>query len=272
MARPPHVEHDAHSVACATLNYTLPARYAPLTTGARDADLTLPSQRRPFRLSLPTTYGEAGPPPLLLHFHGWGGSLRETGTSMFHAHGITNGYVVASPLGFDDGGAQHTSWHGSGTVDSPGPAGRTCFDPQRTFAHMCYTRSCGGGCNDTCWWTTCEDSVEQVAALLSELDTSVCFDRRRVYATGFSNGGVFLYELAVSRLASSFAAFMPIVGSPHRGFDRPPSHAPAPFFGLWGRQDTTIPPMANPQTRAYTGFQPRRPLACRLADAASTTT
>lgn len=62
------------------------------------------------------------------------------------------------------------------------------------------------------WWTTCQDSVGQTAELLAELERSLCFDPRRVYATGVSNGGVFLYELAISRLASSFAAFMPIVG------------------------------------------------------------
>ena len=103
------------------------------------------------------------------------------------------------------------------------------------------------------WWTTCEDSITQTAELLAELERTLCFDPRRVYATGVSNGGVFLYELAASRLASSFAAYMPIVGSPHRGFNVPPQRPAAPFFGIWGRVDDTIPPVANTQVRGHPG-------------------
>ena len=62
------------------------------------------------------------------------------------------------------------------------------------------------------WWTTCEDSVRQTAELLGELERSLCYDPRRVYAVGCSNGGIFLYELATSHLAPAFAAFMPIIG------------------------------------------------------------
>ena len=51
------------------------------------------------------------------------------------------------------------------------------------------------------WWTTCDDSIGQTAALLAELERTVCYDPRRVHATGVSNGGVFLYALATSRLA-----------------------------------------------------------------------
>lgn len=64
---------------------------------------------------------------------------------------------------------------------------------------------------------------------------------------------MFLYELAASHLAPQFAAFMPLVGSPHRGFNRPPRGGPVPFFGLWGRTDDTIPPIANPHFRGHPG-------------------
>ena len=234
------------SAGCAAS--TLPGHWPTIVSGGVADIQNLPSQRRPFRLSLPTNYRSPGsaPPPLLLHFHGWGGSL--TSGQSFHAHGVENGYLVASPLGFDDEGTQLTSWNGAGTAASPGPLGPTCYDPNRTFANMCYARSCVHGCTDTCWcarangflslsphtpcmltlvpaarrWTTCEDSVQQVAELLDELERAVCFDPRRVFATGVSNGGVFLYELATSRLASKFAAFMPIVGLPHRGASSEP--------------------------------------------------
>jgi poly(3-hydroxybutyrate) depolymerase len=220
----------------------LPSGWPILVSGGV-ADLELPSQRRPFRLSLPTSYGAPAsrPPPLLLAFHGHGGAMNAS--DVFHAHGLVNGYIVASPLGFDDNGTALTSWNGVGTVASPGPNGRTCYDPTNAFAGMCY-RSCGS-CADSCWWTTCEDSVAQVRMLLDELSRALCFDTLSVFASGVSNGGMFLYELARSDLANAFAGFMPVVGSPHWGFNAGPARAPVPFFGTWGRADTTIPSVPN---------------------------
>ena len=89
----------------------------------------------------------------------WRAKPRLTSTA---ADGIANGYLVASPLGFDDDGTSKPSWNGAGTADIPRD-GRTCHDPSGAFAHLCYSRSCGprGGCNNSCYWTTCEDSVQQ---------------------------------------------------------------------------------------------------------------
>ena len=173
-------------------------------------------------------------------------------SDMFHTHGRANGYIVASPLGFDDSGTARTSWNGVGTVASPGLKGRTCYDPPNAFASMCYRRSCGR-CADSCWWTTCEDSIAQVRTLLAELSRSLCFDTTSVFASGVSNGGMFLYELARSDLADAFAGFMPIVGSPHWGFNQGPARPPVPFFGTWGRADTTIPALPNLHARGHPG-------------------
>jgi poly(3-hydroxybutyrate) depolymerase len=230
----------------------LPQTWPQTLSSGSAVDVYLPTLRRPFRLSLPRSYGaeNASSFPLLLYFHGWGGKLTES--DPFHEHGIANDYIVAAPLGFDDEGTQYTSWNGGGTSGSHNQ--HRCHDPTGRFASLCYSRSCGV-CNDTCSWTTCEDSVAQVSRLLAELKTALCIDPRRVFATGVSNGGVFLYELAASHLATAFAAYMPIVGSPQRGFEPPqlPVGGPAPFFGIWGRLDTTIPPIANPAARGHPG-------------------
>lgn len=87
--------------------------------------------------------------------------------------------------------------------------------------------------------------MAQAVALLDELEARLCLDTRRVYSTGISNGGVFQYELATDpRTAARFAAFLPIIGSPHRGFNLGPRQPPRPFFGIWGAVDTTMPPTA----------------------------
>ena len=202
---------------------------------------------RVFRLSVPAAHTiTSWPPPLLIFFHGWGGTLASG--DFVHAHGGLNGYVVASPLGHDDNGTKPASWNGGGTT-----AANTCSDSSGAFRNLCY-KSCGGDCTD-CSWTTCEDGIAQTRELLNAVDRLACFDHESVFASGVSNGGMFLYELAASEIAHKFAAFMPIVASPHRGFTIPTSPAvrPVPFMGLWGLHDDTIPPIANPHVRGHTG-------------------
>ena len=88
----------------------------------------------------------------------------------------------------------------------------------------------------------------------SRSSTARCASIHDVYVTGESNGGIFLYELAASYLATSFAAYMPIVGSPHRDFAAHfPLGGPVAFFGIWGRNDATIPPIANPSVVGHPG-------------------
>lgn len=180
------------------------------------------------------------PQPLVLSFHSWGYGLGESSSLMDHAR--DNGYTVAAPKGYADD--QINSWNGAGTTSSPGLLGATCYDREREFDY-CYA-SCGA-CADSCSWTTCEDSVAQVSALLDEVLSSYCVDASRVFATGVSNGGVFIYALATDpRTAGRFAGFAPVIGLPHAGFNVPPSSLPAPLLGIWGRRDITMPPLPNP--------------------------
>ena len=67
----------------------------PIPAGAV-ADLHPPSQRQPFRLSLPeATLDPRAPPPLVLFFHGlYNDQAMSNG---LHAHAHARGYVVAAP-------------------------------------------------------------------------------------------------------------------------------------------------------------------------------
>ena len=201
-----------------------------------------------YRISAPAGYRPGVPQPLLLALHGWGmGHASEAG---WHQHGQERGYLVVTPTGYSEGGGFAASWNGAGSVASPGPLGPTCA--QASSRGNCYP-SCGA-CRDGCWWTTCRDSVGQVASLLDEVMGRWCVARQRVYATGLSNGGSLLFELARdARTSGRIAAYLPTHGLPHAGFNAPPAHRPVALLGLWGLRDPFVPPRPNPSQPSHPG-------------------
>jgi len=66
-----------------------------------------------------------------------------------------------------------------------------------------------------------------------------------IWATGCSNGGMFMFELANNpRTAHYLAGIAPMVGLPHNGFNFGPA-SPMSMVGMWGLNDKTVPPIAN---------------------------
>jgi len=78
-----------------------------------------------------------------------------------------------------------------------------------------------------------------VRALIDRLETERCIDRRRVYATGLSNGG-FLANLLGCQLADRLAAVAPVAGALDLGDCRPAR--PMPILLIYGSADTVVPP------------------------------
>lgn len=71
-------------------------------------------------------------------------------------------------------------------------------------------QDCNNECADKCWWTTCKDSVQQTLEVLEDFLDDHCVDMNRIYALGWSNGGMFTYELANDeRTAKYLAAISP---------------------------------------------------------------
>jgi polyhydroxybutyrate depolymerase len=75
-----------------------------------------------------------------------------------------------------------------------------------------------------------DDVIEHVAG-------SVCVDRSRIYATGFSNGGFMAHRLACET-ADLFAAFAPV--SAGNGAPACAPSRPVPVIGFHGDGDTVI--------------------------------
>jgi poly(3-hydroxybutyrate) depolymerase len=135
----------------------------------------------------------------------------------------------------------NNSWRLSGSVGSPGgPTGRMCnidayFD--------CYA-DCGH-CEDSCWWTTCQDSIAQTVEMIDYVLDNFCIDLSRVWSLGCSNGGIYQFELARDfRTHNLLAGVVSMVGIPLYGHNYGPS-SPMHFLGIWGLNDATVPPKAG---------------------------
>lgn len=221
--------HAAAGQATQTLSVGC-SRSKQLPTGRVDRQL----KNSTYRLTNPTSIN---PKPLLLLFHGWGGSLESL--SDFHEHAFDHDYVVAAPLGYSSAQPwRPTSWNGAGSTASPGPFGPTCTPLSR--GDSCY-EDCNGRCTDDCWWTTCRDSVAQALEVLTDVLENACIDEAQIWASGCSNGGIFMHELATDeRIASKLRGVIPMIGAPHPGFNFPPASRLS-YLGIWGDVDGCVP-------------------------------
>lgn len=134
---------------------------------------------RSYDLFLPVEHDGQTPVPLVLNFHGW--TQSPAGHADFSQMTMTaadRGFALVYPEGID------TSWN----------------------AGIC----CGGAQSQGL------DDVGFVRAMMFELGQTVCFDQRRVYAVGHSNGGFLAHRLAceASDLFAAIASIAGVLGIP----------------------------------------------------------
>jgi polyhydroxybutyrate depolymerase len=195
---------------------------------------------REYRLHLPTGYDPAAPVPLLLVFHGYTGNVMEPGNAYtaFSRHADAEGYVVAYPqaTGLEVNGALVTSWNDLACNSSPGPEGPICTEDADDYPTP---PECGEP--SECDWCSCYDDVGFVAALLDELEGTLCIDLDRVFAQGTSNGAMFVHRLGCD-LPDRFAAIAPVAGTIAKGFNCAPGPSPKiSMINIYGTKDRTVP-------------------------------
>jgi len=87
----------------------------------------------------------------------------------------------------------------------------------------------------------CCDDVAFVAQIVEMTMENTCIDKRRVYASGQSNGGMMTEQVGEDiRTAHLFAGGVQVSGAPLYGYNQPPVGAYS-LLSLRGRQDSTIP-------------------------------
>lgn len=164
---------------------------------------------RTYRLYIPSNYNPANPLPLLFNFHGTGStSSQQQALCGFNAIADTAKFFVVYPqaetqtAGYQQGSV---AWTVTGTVAEAKAS-----------------------------------DVKFVSMLLDTLKANYSIDACRVYATGFSSGGMMTYEVGCY-LNSLFAAIAPVSGlmlTQHYS-GRTLTH-PTPLFHTHGDADPTV--------------------------------
>jgi poly(3-hydroxybutyrate) depolymerase/CubicO group peptidase (beta-lactamase class C family) len=223
----------------------------PLAPGSSiGATMQVGELEREYRLHLPTGYDPSDPAPLVLVFHGYTGTAErvEMEYTSFSSHSDEQGYVVLYPqaTGFDAGGSWVTSWNDLACNASPGTAGPICTDNAVDYPTP---PECGEprGCD----WCSCYDDVRFIEALLDQVEESLCIDRDRVFATGISNGGMFVHRLGCA-LPHRFAAIAPVAGTLAKGFNCAPSSKQAvSMMNIHATRDRTVPYDGTPSSDGF---------------------
>jgi polyhydroxybutyrate depolymerase len=205
---------------------------------------------REFRLHIPSDYDAAQPMPLVLVIHGYTGTAEriETQYTSFSEHADTHGYIVAYPqaTGFEAGGYRTTSWNDLACNSSPGPEGSTC-----TAEAFDYPTPPECGEPRECDWCSCYDDVGFIKTVLDKIEGSTCIDLDQVYATGISNGGMFVQRLGCD-LSDRFAAIAPVAGTLAKGFACAPPSAPRiSMLNIHGTQDDVVPFNGTPANDGF---------------------
>jgi len=149
------------SGTASTRSGTVPLRYEGMN---RSYDIVVPRTR------------PGVPMPLVLGYHGLGGSPAEAAVSGVVDRAVADGFVAVFPQGSNLGGSV-PAYFDLETADEPMLA----------------------------------DDVGFTGALLDDVEADLCIDRTRIYAMGMSNGGMFVSTLACE-LNDRIAAVAPVAG------------------------------------------------------------
>src|SRR5262245_21700609 len=175
--------------------------------GETAVDITSGGRPRRFRLFVPSSYDRSRGLPLVFDFHGvLSDGAEQEGRSKLRDVGEANGFLVATPDGYEQ------SWN----------------------AEVCCGKSMAEGVDD----------LGFVRDIVSTVEDDYCLDRSRIYAAGYSNGGIFSMFLACR--ADDLIAAAASVEAASLDASRCQPSRPVPVLFLNGTADPVVPYAAGP--------------------------
>ena len=199
---------------------------------------------REYFVFLPSSYTGQQELPVAIFMHGYGGTA--TGTEAEVTQGLNQyaeeyGYVMVYPQGTwfmssADGGEpwEVTSWnHISDGFDS-GPEGPICTPDRDQVPCPPECGNCG-----KCGWSSCNDDVGFLRALVTEITSNWNVDAGRLHITGFSNGAMMANRIACEA-SELFASVALVGGRLEPGFECTPTKR-LPLLQINGGADETVP-------------------------------
>lgn len=167
--------------------------------------LTFGGKDRAFNVHVPKTYAPNKKTPIVLNFHGYSSNASQQDLlAKMSAKADREGFVAVHAEGIG------SSWNA-------GPC-------------------CGEAMNSKL------DDVGFVRAMIDELESKLCVDERRIFATGMSNGGFLSHRLACE-LSDRIAAIAPVAGV--NGMATCTPKRPVPVLHFHGTSDTLVPYLGN---------------------------
>lgn len=166
-----------------------PRQYAdPKAPIAKPGDYTFQIQHdgidRTYRIHVPSRYDASRPTPLLVSLHGGGATMDYQASDENYGQISKSdqaGFIVAFPNGYSRlPGGKLATWNGG-----------NCCGPARDRN---------------------VDDVGFIRAMVDNLGRQLNIDRKRIYATGMSNGGIMAQRLACDA-ADMFRAIAPVAGT-----------------------------------------------------------
>lgn len=178
----------------------------PLPSGDHERHLGVDDRVRTYFVHVPPQLDLSRPIPVVLVFHGAG----------------MNGRMMA---------------HFTGLNDKANAAGFVAVYPNGTGAGELLLVFNAAGTREKPFGSRADD-VKFVGSLLDDLATVLPVDPDRVFATGFSNGGMLCYRLA-AELPERIAAIAPVAGT--QAIRELVPRLPVPILHLHGTQDLIVP-------------------------------
>ncbi|HEX4517256.1 MAG TPA: PHB depolymerase family esterase, partial [Polyangiaceae bacterium] len=174
-----------------------------LGAGSHDENVTSGGLARVGHMHVPSSYDKTKGTMLVVAYHGFSESgLEQEVQSRMDTSSDAKGYIVAYPDGIA------TSWN----------AGDCCGDS----------------------WTGGVDDVQFTRDLLGAIEADYCIDPKRVFATGFSNGGFLSHKLGCE-MSDVFGAIAPVSGVLGEDPSLCKPKRPIPVLDFHGSSDPVVP-------------------------------